>query len=169
MNENEKIRRTPVRGESRSGQHPSPLLAYLVALFAVAFALLLLSYFMQQKRSDRELISGLQENVSAMQTVSTVLDRNKALEEENAALRQQTETLADAQERAEEAEKTAGALDYLWRIEREFARKHYSAARALIAEFEESGLSEALPETSLTDPEYRSPAAQYQSIYDALF
>ena len=160
---------TEEQNAKRGAKHPSPLLAYLVALFAVAFALLLLSYFMQQKRSDQELISGLQENVSAMQTVSTVLERNETLEKENADLREQVAALEGAQERAEEARRTAEALDYLRRIEREFGRRRYSAARSLIGQFEEAELVQDLPETSLTDPEALSPAAQYQSIYDALF
>ena len=51
---------------SPGGRSPSPLLAYLIALFAVAFALLLLSYFMQQRRSDRQLISELKEQISVL-------------------------------------------------------------------------------------------------------
>ena len=169
MSEAENNTQPRVRRSARERKSPSPLLAYLVALFAVAFALLLLSYFRQQRASDQELISGLQENASAMQTVSTVLERNKTLEEENAQLKQQVAELEGAQERADGAEKTARALDWLWRIEREFFRKKYSAAREMIVAFEESGLPEALPDEALTDPDYRSPAEQYQSIYDALF
>ena len=39
----------------------------------------------------------------------------------------------------------------------------------MIREFEDSGLKEFLPTESLTDPDYRSPLEQYESIYDALF
>ena len=171
MNEEEKIAQATQPRVRKSAQksHPAPILAYLVALFAVAFALLLLSYFRQQRASDQELISGLRENASAMQTVSTVLDRNKLLEEENAQLKDRVEELEDAEARAEASDRTARALDWLWRIEREFFRKRYSAAREMAVAFEESGLVDALPDAALTDPEYRSPAEQYQSIYEALF
>ncbi len=158
-----------VRKSTRARRSPSPLLAYLIALFAVAFALLLLSYFRQQRATDQQVISGLQENASAMQTVSTVLERSKALEEENGQLKQQLAELEGERERADSAEKTTLALDWLWRIEREFFRKKNSAAREMIVAFEETGLPEALPETSPTAPDYRSPAEQYRSIYDALF
>lgn len=173
MNEiNEADELKPVQPrERRSAQrsrHPAPLLAYLVALFAVAFALLLLSYFMHQRRSDRELISGLRESASAMQTVTTVMDMNKQLEEENEQLKQQVAELENASGRAE-LESTAKALDWLWRIEREYFRKHPATARAMIQAFEETGLPAALPEKSLTDPEYRSPAEQYRAIHDDLF
>ena len=163
---------TPVQPrERRSAQRsrqPSPLLGYLVALFAVAFALLLLSYFMHQRRSDRELISGLRESASAMQTVNTVIDQNKQLEAENAQLKKQVEELENASGRAE-LESTAKALDWLWRIEREYFRKHPATARTMIEAFEATGLPASLPDESLTDPEYRSPAEQYRAIYDDLF
>ena len=34
------------------------------------------------------------------------------------------------------------ALDYLWRIEREYCQKRYSSARSLIRAFEQAGLEE---------------------------
>lgn len=168
---NQDVPSTPprVRHSDRKERHPAPLLAYLVALFAVAFALLLLSYFMQQRRSDQELISGLRENASAMQTVTTVMERSKQLEEENARLKRRVEELEEDAQRADEAEMTARALDWLWRIEREYYRRRYSSARAMIRAFEETELPALLPDRSLTDPDYRAPAAQYRAIYDELF
>ena len=149
------------------------LLSYMVILFSAAFLLLLMSYFMQQRRSDQQVIDGLQQNMSAMQTTQNVIERNKELLDENEALRQrndeleaQAETLAAQQV---EQEKTALALDWLWRIEREYFQGRYAAARTMIREFEQTGLEDHLPDQSLVDPEYRTPAQQYKSIYNLLF
>ena len=149
------------------------LLSYLVILFSAAFLLLLLSYFMQQRRSDQQVIDGLQQNMSAMQTTQNVIERNKALIDENQALRQRSDELEEQAEQLAEQQalqkKTILALDYLWRIEREYFQGRYSAARELIRAFEGAGLEAHLPEEPISDPDYRAPAEQYKSIYNLLF
>ena len=149
------------------------LLSYLVILFSAAFLLLLMSYFMRQRRSDQQVIDGLQQNMSAMQTTQNVIERNKALLDENEALRQQNDVLeaqsAKLTEQQEQQTQTILALDYLWRIEREYFQGRYSAARELIRTFEEAGLEAYLPEEPVADPDYRSPMQQYKSIYNILF
>ena len=149
------------------------LLSYLVILFSAAFLLLLMSYFMQQRRNDQQVIDGLQQNMSAMQATQNVLERNKLLSDENQTLRDQNETLTEQAEQLEEQrqqqEKTILALDWLWRIEREYFQGRYSAARDMIREMEDAKLDDFLPEAPLTDPDYRSPADQYKSIYNILF
>jgi regulator of replication initiation timing len=149
------------------------LLSYLVILFSAAFLLLLLSYFMQQRRSDQQVIDGLQQNISAMQTTQNVIERNKALIDENQTLRQRNDELeeqAEHQAELQELQKqTILALDYLWRIEREYFQGRYAAARELIQAFEEAGLEAHLPEEPISDPDYRSPMQQYKSIYNLLF
>ena len=149
------------------------LLSYLVILFSAAFLLLLLSYFMQQRRSDQQVIDGLQQNMSAMQTTQNVIERNKALLDENEALRQRNDELEEqAAQQAELQElqkQNILALDYLWRIEREYFQGRYSAARELIRTFEAAGLEAHLPEEPISDPDYRSPMQQYKSIYNVLF
>lgn len=151
------------------------LLGYLIILFIAAFLLLLLSYFMQQRHSDQQqqVIDGLQQNMSAMQTAQNAIELNKELRDENNSLRAANEQLEDQLQSAtassEQQEKTILALDYLWRIEREYFQGRYSSARSLIQAFEQSGLKGCLPETSLSDPNYRTPAQQYESIYNLLF
>jgi len=149
------------------------LLSYLAILFSAAFLLLLLSYFMQQRRSDQQVIDGLQQNMSAMQTTQNVIERNRELLDENAALKKQLTALEEQAGALEaqriEQENTTLALDWLWRIEREYFQGRYSSARALIREFEEAGLEEHLPDEALVDPDYRTPAQQYKSIYNLLF
>lgn len=149
------------------------LLSYLVILFSAAFLLLLMSYFMQQRRNDQQVIDGLQQNMSAMQTTQNVIERNKALLDENETLRQHNEELKEqakqAVEQQELQKKNILALDYLWRIEREYFQGRYATARSLIREFEQEGLDAHLPEEPISDPDYRSPAEQYKSIYNLLF
>jgi len=149
------------------------LLSYLVILFSAAFLLLLLSYFMQQRRSDQQVIDGLQQNMSAMQTTQNVIERNKALLDENQSLQQRNDELEEQAEQMAELQelqkKNILALDYLWRIEREYFQGRYTAARALIREFEQAGLEAHLPEEPISDPDYRSPAQQYKSIRNLLF
>ncbi|MBQ9974756.1 MAG: hypothetical protein IJP02_07360 [Oscillospiraceae bacterium] len=158
---------TPTKKESH---RPPALVNYLVILFSIAFLLLFLSYFMQQRQTDQEVIEGLQQNSSAMQSVHALISQNETLRRQlsqadfdYAALEKQT------QEQLEEQHRTTLALDWLWRIEREFFQRRYSAARSLMKDFEETGLKDSLPAASLVDPDYRSPLEQYQSMYDQLF
>lgn len=53
---------------------------YLVILFAAAFALLLMAYFMQQ-RSNNEVIGNLQNSVNQFQTVDELRAENQKLQE----------------------------------------------------------------------------------------
>lgn len=142
------------------------LVAYMVALFAVAFLLLLMSYFMQQRRSDQQVIEGLQQNASALQITQSVQAQNEDLRNQLSAAEAENETLLDQNENKAQ---TILAMDWLWRIEREYFRRSYSNARNLIEEFESSGLKEWLPSAPLVDPDYRSPLEQYQAMYDDLF
>ena len=140
---------------------------------AAAFLLLILSYFMQQRRNDQQVIDGLQQNMSAMQTAQNVIERNKVLLDENNSLRHTNEVLEERIEAANEQDQqqnnTILALDYLWRIQREYFQGRYTSARTLIREFEQAGLPPFLPEEPLSDPNYRTPAEQYKSIYNILF
>lgn len=145
------------------------LLSYLVILFSAAFLLLLLSYFMQQRHSDQQVIDGLQQNMSAMQTTQNVIERNKELMEENQALREENNLLSEQAEELAAKDNTILALDWLWRIEREFFQGRYTSARAMIRAFEQTGLEDCLPDQPLVDAEYRTPREQYKSICNALF
>ncbi len=147
----------------RKANRPA-LFAYMVALFAVAFLLLLMSYFMQQRRSDQQLIEeGLQKNASALQITQSV-------QKQNETLRQQVSVLeADLAAQAEQQEKVTHAMDWLWRIQREYFQRRYTSARQMIRDFEETDLKEYLPAEPPIDPDYRSPLEQYEAIYDSLF
>lgn len=150
------------------------LLLYLFLLFSTAFLLLIMSYFMEQRRSDQQVIDGLQQSMSAMETTQSAIEQNQALTaEENQSLKDRLsaleETLKNAESQLDEQEKVTLALDWLWRIEREYFQKRYSSARALIQAFEQTGLDACLPSEALVDPDYRTPREQYNSIRNLLF
>ncbi len=143
------------------------IVSYMVILFLAAFLLLVVSYFMQQRRTDLEVISGLQNSgLSASQTIHNVLERNQQLLDDNRVLQEQLDA---RQEAAQEQDETLLAMDWLWRIQREYYRGYYSSARTLIRAFEATDLADKLPTQSLVDENYRTPREQYDSIYNALF
>lgn len=170
--ENASIQQSQANAPSAKKERPH-LLSYLVVLFSAAFLLLVMSYFMQQRRSDQQVIDGLQQSLSAMQTTQNAIERNRELLGENNALKERLSALEEQAKTAAaqqvEQQKAILALDYLWRIEREYFQGRYSSARALIREFEQAGLEEHLPEEPISDPDYRSPTQQYKSIYNLLF
>ena len=77
--------------------------------------------------------------------------------------------MQQAQAQLEEQERALQAMDWFWRIQRQFSRGYTSAARELAEAFEASGLVDALPDTAVAEPDGPSPAQQYQELYDLLF
>lgn len=95
MNEEDTLNSHPKVENKKNSKHAS-VVTYLVILFAAAFLLLTLSYFMQQRTNDA--ISGLQEKVSSFQSI---YEKNQALEaelsESNEQIDSLTQQLSDAQ------------------------------------------------------------------------
>lgn len=161
----------------------SAVMTYLVILFAAAFLLLLLSYFMQE-RVNRETIGTLEsQSVSAVQTLENIMAENKSLKEQVAQLEEdlsvvrgqlaaERNNLQASQAREEEVLQALDAMDWLREIQGLYEKQYYRTARTMILAFEASGLPEALPDTSLHSYEEEavpSPEEQYQTIFDELF
>ncbi|MGN0986095.1 MAG: hypothetical protein ACI4OU_06320 [Candidatus Enterenecus sp.] len=93
-----------VKGKRRS------VTLYLTILFAVAFLLLLLAYFMQQ-RSNRDMIGTLQNSMDITHSLNDLVDENRDLRQEieglEAQLEQAQADTAEAQARAQAAEAAA--------------------------------------------------------------
>ena len=163
------------------------VMGYLTILFAAAFLLLLLSYFMQQ-RANEQAISGLEATSSnAFDSINNLIAEKDRLTEQVENLKGQVEDLQEeladtqgqltgaqsdadtAQTAQADARKALEAMDWFWRIQRQFSRGYYTDASNMIEEFEAAGLPQYLPQEALTgregDP---SPAQQYQEIKDAL-
>ena len=84
--------------------------------------------------------------------------------------------LFDALQEAEASEATVAkqeralqAMDWFWRIQRQFSRGYTRAARELAEQFEASGLVADLPDVSYAEPDGPSPKQQYAELYDLLF
>lgn len=163
------------------------VMGYLTILFAAAFLLLLLSYFMQQ-RANEQAISGLQATSNnAFDSINNLIaekdrltgevedlegqvaDLQKQLDEAQSQLSGAQSDAESAQTAQDSAEKALEAMDWFWRIQRQFSRGYYTDAANMMAEFEAAGLPQYLPQEALTgregDP---SPAQQYQEIKEAL-
>ncbi|MEG2421327.1 MAG: hypothetical protein RSB55_07230 [Oscillospiraceae bacterium] len=85
------------KGTSHQKKRPRPgkghsVVLYLAILFAAAFVLLLMSYFMQQRTNDAA-ISGLQQSISSMQSMENMIDDNSKLQERVAALDEKNDAL----------------------------------------------------------------------------
>ena len=150
------------------------VLIYLVILFAAAFLLMALSYFMQRRSSDAT-IEDLRESVTSMQSVGDIQTQNENLRQQVAALEAQleeterelqglTEDLASRQNRL------TRAMDLFWQIDEAYVRGRWTLCRQLIARMEDTAngaaLKEDLPRESTTDNDRFSPADRYQEIYD---
>lgn len=163
---------------ARPRKSPS-VLAYLVVLFVVAFLLLLIAYFQQQRVNSEATDDAMKQSASALQSIQNLLAENEKLRQEvdrlesrvgeltqgNTALEQSAQSFAD---KADAADRQLAAMDYFWRIQRLYSRGSRSAALNLAKEFEATGLSPELPRTNYSDVEGTSPYDQYQALLDAL-
>lgn len=159
---------------------------YITILFAAAFALLLMTYAMDQRRNSetisnltssvtdlKEYVSGMrsaqdlyEENIDLLEQIDRLEDRIAALEQDQTALQSElTGTAADKLY----LETQLDAMDWFWQINEAFVRGKYSSVRKLIVQMEEAGLDQKLPQVSVTDNGRFSPADRYQEIYDAVF
>lgn len=150
------------------------VMGYLTILFAAALVLLLWSYFMQQRKNE-EVISGLKASVSAMQSIEDLQNEKKDLSDQVDQLQQQldekTKELTDEQKNAEKLEQQLDAMDWLREIQALYEKRYYKAARAMIAEFEDTGLPAYLPDVSLHSydgSENQSPLDEYETIVEKL-
>lgn len=161
------------------------VMSYLAILFAAAFLLLLLSYFMQQRTSEQTIsglqdsVTGLQSSVSAMQSVENLIEDNKLLHEKVDVLESELEDLTKKNtslesDRRTQADRNAQlqdqliAMDWLWRIQRAYSRGSRDDCRTMVDQFEATGLPPALPNTVLAGVVGPTPAEQYAALLDAL-
>lgn len=167
----------------------STLGGYLVVLFAVAFLLLLMAYFQQQRLNDQTASDALKQSASAVDSIQQLLDQNKVLNEENEALKEQVDQLSDQLKEAQgqldvlpdvishqeyTLKQTKAAMDWFWQLDEAYVRGRYALCRELIKVMEDAAdgqtpLKDFLPAESVTDNGRFSPADRYQEIYDAFY
>lgn len=163
---------------ARTRKGPS-VLSYLVVLFIVAFLLLLIAYFQQQRISSEATGDAMKQSASALQSIQNLLTENEKLRQEaadlesrvgeltqeNAALEQSGQSFAD---QADATGRQLTAMDYFWRIQRLYSRGSRKAALDLVKEFEATSLPPELPRTNYSGVDGTSPYDQYQALLDAL-
>lgn len=163
---------------ARTRQGPS-VLAYLVVLFVVAFMLLLIAYFQQQRQNSQATDDAMKQSASALQSIQDLLAENERLRGEVTGLDAQVDRLTQEKgdlesslqtyaDKADAAGRQLVAMDYFWRIQRLYSRGSRSAALNLAKEFEATNLPPELPRTNYSDVEGTSPYDQYQALLDAL-
>lgn len=157
-----------------SGKKNGHVMSYLVILFAAAFLLMLLSYFIQ-RRSNEETINTLQFSVSSLQSVDDLVAANEALygqvseqQQEIFDLEQEKSALEGQLEEITLLENQVAAMDWLWRIQRSYSRWEIPDCMSLVEAFEASGLTSYLPSTSPSGADGATPAQQYTALLDAL-
>ena len=165
---------TPPRRKERK-RHRMSVMGYLAILFAVAFLLLLLAYF-QQQRANTEATDALNQSVSTVESIQNLMKENDQLQDRVDGLQEQLlqikekNTLATAQITSQE--QALQAMDWLREIQSLYEKQYYKACRAMISEFENTGLVSALPQDGLhayNDEQVPSPAQTYADIKEALF
>ena len=91
------------------------------------------------------------------------------LEDSQSQLSIAQDAAENAQTAQDSAQNALEAMDWFWRIQRQFSRGYYTDAHNMMEEFEASGLPQYLPQEALTgregDP---SPSQQYQELKEAL-
>ncbi|MCI8651454.1 MAG: hypothetical protein HFF05_03295 [Oscillospiraceae bacterium] len=172
-------------GGRRQAQRPrpqrrTPVMGYLLILFAVAFLLLLFAYFQQQRANSEAADDAQQKSASALQSIQNLMNDNELLGNQNqelqdqvAELEEQNQTLqSQAQASGDQAVqlgKAVEAMQWFWQINEAYARGRYTTTRNLIEQFEPLGLREALPTENTTGTDRFSPANRYAEIYNALY
>lgn len=155
------------RGSSR------PVILYVTILFAAAFILMLVSFFMQQRshtaiiEKNNVSITELQQNNQELQLqvgdLQEQLDKAKAQLEEI----QKGNSTESNQGDTATLQKQRDAMDYLRELQRRYTAKDFASVRSLLAEFQQKGLANYLPKTTEIQ-NVMSPAEKYQEIVNAV-
>ena len=156
---------------------------YIAILFAAAFVLLMLTFFMEKRQfeaiqaENQEQIEDLQHSsLSAVNSLNQVLSENDRLREQVAALEKQLQdkTQTHQSEKTtllqtiEAREKALKAMDWFWQIDEAYVRGRYALCRELIHSLDSAGLTEFLPQQSITENERFSPHDRLAEIREAV-
>lgn len=81
--------------EAPKNKKGAPVFTYLAIMFAVAFLMLLLAYFIQQ-RNNEVAMDGLKDSISSFESLDEVLEDNRQLREEIEELEEEKAKLSKA-------------------------------------------------------------------------
>lgn len=155
-----------------------PVVNYLTLLMVAGFFLLVMTFLMEQRESA-EVLDGLRNSVSAMQSVENLYDENANLTVENNLLQAEKEALEETcislEETAqiltsnlEEKENQVLALDYFWQITEAFTLGKEDIVLEYVEMMESSQLVQFLPQKNQSDTGALSPAERYAEILGTL-
>lgn len=166
-------KKQPRRSRSQARRSQNSVFQYITILFAAAFVLLLMTYMMQQRLNKAQIDDLEQISHSTLQSLENIISERDQLrsdkEELSDELDDALQTAKNSTELAKEQAKALEAMDWFWRIQRQFSRGYTRDAKELAQEFEARGLAEALPDTSYAQPDGPSPKQQYEELRKFLF
>lgn len=164
--EQEAPQRRP-RKSSRS-RRPS-VLSYLIILFAVAFLLLMLAYFQQQRINSEATNDALKQSASAVQSLNILMEENQSLKEQ---LEQKEQELAAAEQKALDNLEAAGdkeqvtvAMNQLNTLRALYNQSRYREARGFLSELGETGQAQV---RTLLEEAASLLSQEDRAIYDPL-
>ena len=167
--------------EHASPGRRSPVLLYLVILFAIAFLLMLMAYFMQQRTNEQtqsDLNEQTQSYQSAVATLDSILAENEELKEQVEALQKaqdessdQNQQLTETQDALTQSEAQLDAVTKLNQIRGLYNSGEYSQCRTLLAQWEAEAPGQVLAgltqyRATLTPQELAAydPVAAWQNL-----
>ena len=157
---------------------------YIAILFAAAFVLLMLTFFMEKRQfeaiheENQEQIEDLQHStITAVNSLNQLYDQNEQLKEQVAALEEQLQQKTQTHQAEkttllqtiEAREKGLKAMDWFWQIDEAYVRGRYALCRELIESLDGAGLTESLPKESITENERFSPYDRLAEIREAVY
>ncbi|MEG1683441.1 MAG: hypothetical protein RR092_04875 [Oscillospiraceae bacterium] len=149
--------------------HQKPVFIYIVILFTVAFALILLSFFMHQ-RSNEQVLGEMKTNLNALGELQEALDENVALQKQLTDTEKQAAAMENdlkrAQAETKKAQDEARALRLLYTAGQQYAAGDKDDARATLALLDSEGLTATLPTDSKDG--VVSPMERFGQLKDAL-
>lgn len=87
--------------ETPKNKKSGPVFGYLAIMFAAAFLMLLLAFFIQQ-RNNEVAMDGLKDSITSFESLDELLEENRELREELDALERELEALKEKNEALEE-------------------------------------------------------------------
>lgn len=162
------------KNEENPGKKTAAVVNYISLLLIAAFLLLLMTYLMEQRQSA-EILDGLRNSVSAMQSVDSLYDENAELREDNSVLQQELYKEQQAalskqleidslEEELEETNLKILALDWFWQLSEAYALEDEELTLDLLEEMESLDLESYLPLESYSETGHYSPAHRYKEI-----
>lgn len=113
---------------SPNNKKGGPVFGYLAIMFAAAFLMLLLAYFIQQ-RNNSVAMEGLRDSISSFKSLDALQEENKLLEQQLEALEAEQEQLREEYEKLESEYQLEHAYalswDAFWNLESLFVQERY--------------------------------------------